>query len=161
MSGCQAVLSHGCRWKVLVFFSLSSYPSPSYHQQSPGSRKQEVLMRPQPFPAWAWSSTAALKVSRACPTSTTTKCWPAPLLAFPPEAAGIACQISLMSEAPALIGALGFVALTPVFIFKAGKGWVFFLSLSLSLSHAFSPWLMVPHSERPLQLLIGFNYWGN
>lgn len=89
-------------------------------------------MRPQPFPAWAWSSTAALKVSRACPTSTT-KCWPAPLLAFPPEAAGIACQISLMSEAPALIGALGFVALTPVFIFKAGKGWVFFFSLSLSL----------------------------
>lgn len=70
---------------------------------------------------------------------------------------GMAGQISLMSEAPVLIGALCSVVPSQAFIFNAGKGWIFFLSHS----HAFSPWLMAPHSERPLHQLIGFNYWGN
>ena len=59
---------------------------------------------------------------------------------------GMAGQISLMSEAPVLIGALCSAVLSRAFIFNAGKGWIFFLSHS----HAFLPWLMAPHSERPL-----------
>lgn len=52
----------------------------------------------------------------------------APLVGSAPEAAGTARQISLMSEAPALIGALCFAVLPAAFIFNAGKGWVLFLS---------------------------------
>lgn len=59
---------------------------------------------------------------------------------------GMAGQISLMSEAPVLIGALCSAVPSQAFIFNAGKGWIFFLSHS----HAFLPWLMAPHSERPL-----------
>lgn len=86
-----------------------------------------------------WGPLSAQGEQRARTESSQT----APPAGFPPEAAGIACQISLMSKAPALIGALCFAVLSPAFIFNAGKGWVFIL--------AFSPWLMAPHSERPPQ----------
>lgn len=71
-----------------------------------------------------WGPLSAQGEQRAWTESSQT----APPAGFPPEAAGIACQISLMSEAPALIGALCFAVLSPAFIFNAGKGWVFFLA---------------------------------
>lgn len=45
LGSCQAVLSHGWRRKVLVFFPVSSYPSPSYHHQAPrpGSHETPAL----------------------------------------------------------------------------------------------------------------------